>query len=86
MLRSQPFDGADDAPDLGDVDALREMERARGWLLLKARVESEIERQRSALESPLDAQLTAEVRGQIKALRMVLELPEILRAEIDVAQ
>jgi hypothetical protein len=66
----------------GDLDALDELERSRGFAIYRGRIEAELERRRVELERPLDAAGTAETRGRIAALRTVLAIGGILRAEI----
>lgn len=68
--------------DSGDLDALLEMERSLGYRLLIGRIEEEIERKRNTLEQHCDPEITATTRGEIAALRMVLTVPENLKAEI----
>lgn len=68
--------------DSGDIDAISEMERSRGYELVADRIRQELERKRSELEKPLDLEGTATRRGAISALRTVLSIPGILRAEI----
>lgn len=64
-----------------DLDAMLELESSRGYALLVERINAEMERNRLYLEAdPGDGFLRAQ--GQVKALRTVLAIPGILKAEI----
>jgi hypothetical protein len=65
-----------------DLDALSDTVASPGYRLFRARVESELERLRRELERPLEAMKTDQCRGSIHALRIVLEIPQILRDEM----
>lgn len=69
-------------PDAGDLDALEELERSRGWALVKERIKSELDRAGRELEGDFGPEKTNKQRGYIAALRMVLSLPGIRKAEI----
>lgn len=69
---------------IADQDALSDVLIAPGYRLLKNRVEAELERRRAALEVRQDEARTGECRGQIWALRMVLDIPQILREEMKI--
>jgi hypothetical protein len=60
-------------------DAILELERSKGWGLVQERIAEELERQRKALEDP-DCEIRP-AQGSIKALRMVLSIPGILKEE-----
>jgi hypothetical protein len=63
-------------------DAILELERSKGWGLVMQRIDEELERQRKALEAQnTDVWQTEGLRGSIKALRMVLSIPGILKEE-----
>lgn len=68
--------------DSSDLDAVLELERSRGYALLVARTGEELERQREECERPSSTWTTYYAQGQVKALRTVLSIPEILKAEI----
>lgn len=68
-------------PDSADLDAIRELKESLGWAHVWKRIEEEVERRRTELEQFADPQLTNHLRGYIKALRMVLDLPENLKIE-----
>jgi hypothetical protein len=68
--------------DSADADALRDLVRSRGYELVANRVADELQRERAQLEGPLDVEKTANVRGAIRALRMVLQVPQILIGEV----
>lgn len=69
--------------DSADLDALKELRRAPGYALVAARIRHEIERKRDELEhqqiSERDSSFT---RGYIRALRTVLDYPQILMDEV----
>lgn len=46
------------------------------WLLLKGMINSEIDKSRSLLESPLDVERTSHERGRISAFRFLLDQVE----------
>lgn len=64
--------------DSEDRDALLEMEGSRGYALLVGRINKEIERSRDQMEL---GSAPKRLRGYISALRMVLNLPNILKNE-----
>ena len=68
--------------DSSDLDALVDLEQSPGYVLVAQRVVEQLELRRRKLEQECDLPLTAYTRGYIAALRMVLEIPGILRAEI----
>ena len=68
-----------DRYDTGDLDAIRELIISPGWDLVRTRINDEIERLRDQLENQPNL---IDTRGQIKSLRLVLTIPEILQAEI----
>jgi hypothetical protein len=74
-MQSEPLDS-------GDLDALIDLERSRGYALVRERILAELERYRTGLEADSDIGWTSRLRGKIEALRTVLEIPEILKAEI----
>jgi hypothetical protein len=66
--------------DSADLDALLELQHSPGYKLLLIRIDEELERLRDELET---ASGSAEgLRGQCKALRTVLAMVEILKAEV----
>lgn len=71
-----------ETPDTHEIDALIELERSEGYKLFRERVDDMIVRRCRELEGELDEVKTARVRGQIAALRDVLTVPVILKAEI----
>lgn len=72
-----------DAAPSEHLDQLEELTISPGWALLKQRIHSEIERARDLLERPSTSQdNTIKVRGLVEALRMVIELPDILKFEL----
>lgn len=64
------------------LQQLRQLEQDPGFGLVLKRMEFAIEQQRNLLEGPLDAQATAEARGYIKAMRVALQIREILEKEL----
>jgi hypothetical protein len=71
-----------DDPVKGELlDAVKELERSPGWRLVAERITHELERSRTALEQPTGPEMTATLRGGIGALRMVLNIPGILKDE-----
>jgi hypothetical protein len=75
----EPIDG----PDSAELDAVKELLASPGWGLVAERIRTEIERRRNALEGDLEVVATVKARGGLAALRMVLELPGILRQELE---
>jgi len=72
---SEPYDSA-------DLDAILELERSPGYALLVERVHFCLELQRTECEQPSSTWTTHYAQGQCKALRTVLDLAGILKAEI----
>lgn len=68
--------------DSGDLDAILELERSRGYALLMGRIVEELDRQRVQCEQPSDSWVTHYAQGQVKALRTVLAVAGILKSEI----
>jgi hypothetical protein len=68
--------------DSGDLDAILELERSRGYALVMERITDELERQRLQCEQPSETWTTHYAQGQVKGLRTARAIPEILRAEI----
>jgi hypothetical protein len=58
------------------------MTRSRGYALVKAFIETSLTRARGELEQPLEAEATAALRGEIKALRAALEAPASVIREV----
>ncbi len=75
MLASESLDSA-------DLDSLQELEQSPGYALFAKRINEQIQRQCAALELPQSEQMTANLRGNIWALRLVLEIPSILKGEV----
>jgi hypothetical protein len=73
---------ADEAYDSADLDAITDLERSRGWALVAARIQSELQRRQLELETPVGEQATASLRGYIAAIRVMAAIPEILKDEI----
>lgn len=71
----------DDPANSEKRDWILELLRSKGWALVEERIKEETERQRCELEEPKDMWETATLRGRIKALRMVLTIPTILKEE-----
>ena len=71
-----------ETPDSAELDAIIDLEAHPGYLLVVDRIADEINRSRNALESPKDLEETAQLRGYIKALRMVTGIPQILKEEL----
>lgn len=71
-----------EAPDSTELDALSDLLRSPGYALFQRRIEKELERRSRELEQPFDQVNTADCRGYIRALRVVLRIPEILQTEI----
>ena len=68
-----------------DLDAIRAIASEPGHALVMGRVAETLEHRRAELEHLATPELTAHLRGQIAAYRVVLRLPEILRDEIQTA-
>jgi hypothetical protein len=71
-----------EAPDSSDLDALRELVRTPGYALLVERIHFSIACAQKALEEDAGAERTWLLRGQIRAWRIALKMPEILKDEI----
>lgn len=69
--------------DSHEIDALTDLERSDGYGVLRARVEQQISKYTLALthQDQPHPQMCI-LQGQIRALRLVLELPESLKKEI----
>lgn len=66
--------------DSADLDALIELMRSRGYMLVEKRLMETLERKRLDLERDgKDVQL---LRGEISALRVAIGIPAILKDEI----
>lgn len=68
--------------DSADLDALLELERHPGYALVVERLKEELERQRVECEQPSSTWSTHVAQGQVRALRVALAVPEILKGEI----
>lgn len=68
--------------DSADLDALLELERSPGYALVTLRILDYLNDQRTELEKPAETNQTDLIRGKIAALRVVLGIQEILKAEI----
>jgi hypothetical protein len=68
--------------DSADLDAILELQRSPGFALFAARVNATLEVERLECEKPSDTWMTHFAQGQVRALRTVLDIPGILRAEI----
>lgn len=64
--------------DLESIDTLR---RSRGWKLVQDRLAHSLSIARERLEKNQSEVETAEVRGEIRALRVALGIPDILLRE-----
>ena len=60
-------------PDLGKLDEL-----SGTWLFIKNWAEEELAIKRKLNDKPLDAEKTAMLRGEIKVLKKVANLPDVL--------
>lgn len=67
--------------DSGDLDAVAELERSRGYGLLLGKINAELQRKRDYLEQAQDDPVRF-TQGYIAGLRMVAQLPGILKGEI----
>lgn len=67
--------------DTVDAEHIKEMLGSSGWRLVSARIQHELGRQCTLLESPQSEFDTASTRGLIRGLRLILEIPEILIRE-----
>lgn len=56
--------------------------KSKGWALIEARILDMIERHQTELETDLPWEETIAVRKKVATLRLVLQVPEILRAEL----
>lgn len=65
--------------DSGDLDAIRDFRRSKGFELFSKRLSVELERRRRELE--LEGKGDYE-RGQVYALRVAMAIPENLEIEI----
>lgn len=68
--------------DSSDLDALEDLKRSKGYELVEERIFDELERKQLELEGDLGIESTWLIRGYIKALRMVLTIPDIRASEI----
>ena len=64
--------------DSGHLDAINELKESPGYALVVERIQETLEQLRNDLEKGA----SDSTRGQCKALRMVLTIPEILKSEI----
>jgi hypothetical protein len=72
----------DDPANSENLDAIRELRRSAGWGLVQERISGEIDRWADELTQPgLVERRSDLLRGQIGALRTVLEIPKILEDE-----
>lgn len=78
-MKTKPIE---EAPDSAEIDALKELERSPGYQLVVNRIAEMILRRCFELEGELDEPKTNRIRGEIKALRDVLTIPEVLKGEI----
>lgn len=76
---AKTHDGDDQSP----VEAyLIELEQSPGWKLVKNRVDAELSAKRLRLEAQhCDERATQFIRGNIEMLRMLLDLPEIIKEQ-----
>lgn len=65
--------------DSGDLDAIRELKHSPGFALYSKRVNEELERRRLELET---AEKHEYVRGLVRSLRIVIDIPAFLEDEI----
>jgi hypothetical protein len=72
----------DEPLDSSDLDALEDLKRSRGYDLVRERILGELKARAQELETDVSEARTAALRGYIRALRVVLALPEILIDEI----
>lgn len=70
------------AYDSADLDAVQSLVRERGYELLRKRVEQTRQQLVERLIQPSDAEITANLRGQIAGIDLALELPKILEQDI----
>ena len=73
-IRTRGLDGR-------DTEALDVLLASRGWQLLEQRLKHELGIQLADLERPHTEVDTANIRGQVKMLRLGLQLPQQLRTE-----
>jgi hypothetical protein len=81
LLRMQP-EFSNEPLDSADRDAILEVEKSPGFALIQLRIHEEITRRSAELELPADIESTQYIRGALYALRTVLQIPKILKAEI----
>ncbi len=67
--------------DQVDVEALKSLFEQRGWRLYRLRLATTLEAKLRDLERPSDYKTVVELRAEIRTLRAVLSIPDILLAE-----
>jgi hypothetical protein len=65
-----------------ELDALDTLVDSPGWELVKQRLQEEIGRMQRELEREIPEARTHRIRGGLTALRVALELPANMRAEL----
>lgn len=68
--------------DTADADALDELLESAGWKLVQARLELQLKRDRDQIENTHPQDVTENIRGRIRSLKLSLNLPVLLRDEI----
>lgn len=68
--------------DTSHVDALDDLVRTEGWRLYRQRLEMQLDRDSAYIEAYQPEHLTNIARGRIQSLRLALNLPKLLAAEI----
>jgi hypothetical protein len=71
--------------EASDLDALLELEQHAGYTLMQDRIWQTIEQKRNDLERETDPGRLAQRQGEIAGLRLALNVPGILKAEIKTA-
>ncbi len=69
-------------PDSIDAEHIRQTLETRGWQLIEARIKETLEATRGQLELAELPPAQYRAQGAVRALRLVLNVPEILLREI----
>lgn len=65
-----------------DSEAIRDMQRSRGWALFSERVEVMRRRNVEQLLQPMTMEVTQDVRGYVRALDDIRTIPDTIVSEI----
>ena len=68
--------------DALDRERFRDMLASPPFRIFIDRIRGQLERSRAQLEEPAPVEALRETQGTVRALRMVLQLPEVIAAEL----